>query len=104
MNIEKYQKRRKELCLTYDQIAERAGISKSTVAGFFSGNERYTNPSIATLQAIEKALNISNEVHFDTPKKDYPDIMAALNNGGDLLTQDDIKDIVLFIEFKKSNK
>lgn len=58
MNIEKYQKKKKELNLTYDEIAEKSGISKRTIAGFFSNDEKYANPSITTLQAIERALGL----------------------------------------------
>lgn len=69
MNIEKYQKRKEELKLTYDEIAARSNISKRTIAGFFSGEAKYANPSIATLTAIENALGLSKPLEWTDEEK-----------------------------------
>lgn len=60
MNIELYKKIKKEKKLTYDEIAKISGVSRRTVAGFFSGDSAYSNPSVTTLTAIENALGIKN--------------------------------------------
>ena len=60
MDLTFYQKRRKELNLTYDKLTEISGVSKRMIAGFFGGDPKYANPSMATLQAIERALGLDN--------------------------------------------
>ena len=41
MNIELWKKRKKELHLTHDQLAEMSGVSRRTIAGIFANDERY---------------------------------------------------------------
>lgn len=64
MNIEVYQARRRELKLTYDEIVKMTGLSKRMVSGFFSGDAKYQNPSVTTLEAINRALGLAD----DTPE------------------------------------
>lgn len=61
MNISLWKKRKKELKLTHDALAEKSGISRRTIAGIFSGDPRYASPTLNTVQAIEKALGITDE-------------------------------------------
>ena len=60
MNLEFYQLRRKELKLTYDDIANISGVGRRTIAGFFSGDPKYQNPSVTTLEAIKRALQLDD--------------------------------------------
>lgn len=59
MNIELWKKRKKELNITYDQLAELSGVSRRTIAGLFAKQPRYQSTTTATVEAIEKALGIS---------------------------------------------
>lgn len=61
MNIEQWKKRKKELCLTHDALALKSGISRRTIAGIFSGDPNYSTPTYNTVQAIERALGITDE-------------------------------------------
>lgn len=61
MNIDIWKKRRKELKVTYDQLAEMSGVSRRTIAGIFSGDEHYQSPTFNTVQAIERALGLSSD-------------------------------------------
>lgn len=66
MNIDLWQKKRKELKLTYDNLALKSGISRRTIAGIFSNDPNYSSPTINTVEAIERALGIKNTpVIFD---------------------------------------
>ncbi len=74
MNIELWKKRKKELHLTHDQLAEMSGVSRRTIAGIFANDERYASPTFNTIQAIERALGINKnnpnyleEVAFNDP-------------------------------------
>lgn len=59
MNIELWKTRKNELGLTYDQLAELSGVSRRTIAGLFAKQPRYQSTTTATVEAIEKALGIS---------------------------------------------
>lgn len=59
MNIDLWKKRKKELKLTHDQLAEISGISRRTIAGIFGGDPKYTSPTYNTIVSIEKALGIN---------------------------------------------
>lgn len=61
MDIELYKKRKKELNLTYDELAKISGVSRRMITGLFNFDEKYSNPSLTTIQAIESALKIDNE-------------------------------------------
>lgn len=57
MDLELWKKIKNENKLSYDFIAEKSGIPKTTVTNIFCGY--VTTPRIDTVQAIEKALGIS---------------------------------------------
>ncbi len=67
MNIELWRQRKKELHLTHDQLAEKAGVSRRVVASIFGGDARGQNPTLATIAAIEKALGLN------TPSLEWTD-------------------------------
>lgn len=66
MNIQKWKQRKKELGWTHDELAEKSGISRRTIAGIFSGDPRYESPTYNTIQAIERALGLSEDGYRDT--------------------------------------
>lgn len=59
MDLELWKKRRKELGLRYDDLAEKAGVSKRTIEDIFRGYT--TAPRIDTVEAIERALGINEK-------------------------------------------
>lgn len=69
INTERWQKRKKELGWTLDDIAEKSGISRRTVARIFSGNPKYPDPSYNTIQAIEKALGVPPSLEWTEEEK-----------------------------------
>lgn len=60
MDIEKLKQRKKELGLSFDLLAEKSGIPKTTLTNIFCG--RTSSPRIDTMQAIEKALGLSDDL------------------------------------------
>lgn len=58
MNLNLWKTRKKELKLTFKRLAQISGIPKRTIEDIFS--EHTKNPRIDTIQAIEKALEISS--------------------------------------------
>jgi len=60
MDIDLWKKRKKELHLTHDQLAELSGVSRRTIAGIFANDPTRCSPTYNTIQAIEKALGIDN--------------------------------------------
>lgn len=68
-DIKLYQKRRKELKLTYDDLAKLSGVSRRTIAGMFGEDKAYQSPNITTIAAIEKALGLSEDgSKYSVPK------------------------------------
>ena len=61
INIGYLQKQKKALGLTLDEIAEKSGVSRRTVARVFSGNPKYPDPTYNTISAIEKALGLDTD-------------------------------------------
>lgn len=68
MDISKWIERKNELRLTYDEIAERSGVARRTVAGIFGGDPRYESPTWVTIQRINNALGIEDSL-ADTVKE-----------------------------------
>lgn len=66
MDIERLKKRKKELGWTLDEIAEKSGISRRTVSRLFSGNPDYPSPTYNTVEAVAKAMGLSEEGYKDT--------------------------------------
>lgn len=59
MDIQLWKKRKKELHLTHDQLAEKSGVSRRTIAGIFSGDPTYQSPTLNTIESIERALGLN---------------------------------------------
>lgn len=59
MDIQQWKRRKKELHLTHDQLAEKSGISRRTIAGIFSGDPTYQSPTLNTVEAVERALGLN---------------------------------------------
>ena len=60
MDIERLKQRKKELGWTHDELAERSGISRTTIARMFSGNPDYPSPTYNTVEAVAKAMGLSD--------------------------------------------
>ena len=56
MRIDEIKKYIREHKITYDVLAEKSGLSISTVKKIFSGQAKY--PRVDTMQAIEHALGL----------------------------------------------
>lgn len=59
MDIQKLKERKNELHLSYDELAEKSGIPKTTLTNIFLG--RTPNPRTDTVEAIERALGINEK-------------------------------------------
>ena len=95
MTIEEIKKYMKENKITYDDLSEKAKIPIVTLKSIFSG--RTPNPRIDTMQAIEKALGLNQE-----PREKLKQIPVAMYDGLDGLTDDQVQDVLKYIEFIKS--
>lgn len=58
IDLELWEKRKKELKLTFDELSSLSGIPKRTILGVF--RKEVITPRIDTVQAIEKALGLGN--------------------------------------------
>lgn len=55
--IKEYMKRNK---ITYEELANKTGLSKSTITKIFAGFSKY--PRVDTMEAIERALGLSDDI------------------------------------------
>lgn len=62
INLQKWKEAKKCLQLSYDEIALRANIPKTTLTNIFTG--RTENPRIDTVKAIEKALELDDTTNL----------------------------------------
>lgn len=56
MDIDLYKQRKKELKMTFDDLAAKTNISKRTLIELF--NNKRSNPTNNTIRAVERALGI----------------------------------------------
>lgn len=103
--------------MTRTQLSKKTGVSYNTLTSLFS--RRSKNIDIETLKKI--ALGLETSVEYlvtgnhvpnievsawgviSIPEK-YKDVYVAFQDGDKEITQDDIDDVVRYIEFIKSKK
>ena len=74
MILEEMKERRKELGLTYEELAERSGVPLSTVQKIFGGFTQ--NPNYRTILALEEALN-PEQSYYHIDEEPYPMVGEA---------------------------
>lgn len=97
MDIEQLKKVMKEKGITQIELAKLSGVPLQTLRYIFSG--RTPNPRIDTMQAIEKALGLNQE-----PREKLKQIPVAMYDGLDGLTDEQVQDVLKYIEFIKSKE
>ena len=107
MDLELWKKRRKELGLRYEDLAEKSGVSKRSIEDIFRGYT--TSPRIDTVEAIERALGINEKSPPATQEGvKIPDALKpyqyAFFEGMEGLSEESIKDILKYIEFRKAQE
>ena len=99
MDLQLWIKRKKELKLSYDELAKMTGISRRTIVGIFKGET--TAPRIDTVQAIEKALGLDEKTPSDEELSEGErELMEMVSQ----LTDEEIREIAQFIEFLVSKR
>lgn len=101
MDIERLKKRKKELGWTLDEIAEKSGISRRTVSRLFSGNPDYPSPTYNTVEAVAKAMGLSEDGYKDTMPFDVTPMEEEVIQTFRTLSDDDKK---LFLILMKKIK
>lgn len=92
VNIEAWNKARKQKKITLDDLAKQTAISISTIKDIFRGKTE--NPRIDTVQAIERALGISMEQPAEKVNSNAEDRPVALS-------QEDKEILEIFSEIKR---
>ena len=64
VDIERLKQAKKKLRITYEELSASSGVPISTLYDIFRGVT--TDPRASTLQAIERALGLSEEGYKDT--------------------------------------
>ena len=91
IDIQKWKKAKKEKKLSYDDLAEITGYSRSTITNIFCG---YIDlPRYETIQAIERALGLDESVPEMTD--DEKKLMEFIKQ----LTPEETKELSTFIDY-----
>ena len=80
MDVELWNIRKKELKLTFDDLANQTNLSVRTLKSLFNGER--SNATTFTVQAIEKALGLDKEQDYNlSPKaKELVELLMELND------------------------
>lgn len=107
MDIQRLKERKNELHLSYDELAEKSGIPKTTLTNIFLG--RTPNPRTDTVEAIERALGIytSRKIEKDPVIQDeveladyYPiPLLGSVVAGVPIEAQEDLEGYI-YISFR----
>ena len=92
INLEEWKKRKKELHLTFDDLAKITQISRRTICSLFA-NET-DNPRIDTVEAIETALGL-NEKSPPKLSENEKRLQALLST----MTETEVDELTNYIEF-----
>lgn len=120
LSIEKMQELRNELGYTYKDIAQKTGLSESSITKLFGGFQ--VNPSVDSVIKIAEAFNCGMDDFFDWDEepvspyyldretaaiadllKEQPDLKVLLDASRSL-TPNDIKFVIDFVNKIKGNK
>ena len=102
---------RKKANITQERFSQIIGVARSTLAMYEIDK---SEPDLNTLQKIADYFGVTidyllgreqpvEKQEISVPEK-YKDIMVAFQDGAENLTQEDIDDVVKFIEFLKNKK
>ncbi len=99
MGLEKIEEYKKKLGLTSAELAERAGIPKTTLDKILSGVTK--DPKLETLKAIARVLGLTLDDFDDRdipdskkPEPTYEDIKSLVARNGKHLTVEQKQDII----------
>lgn len=96
--------RREELDMSYQTLAEKVGISKSTLQRYETGSIK--NMPVDKLEDIAKALNVSPAylMGWEDKPEDKPIETIAAHFDGEEYTEEELDEIKQFAEFVKNRR
>jgi transcriptional regulator with XRE-family HTH domain len=99
IDIETLKTIKKQKKMTLQDIADRSGIPKRTLEDIFRGYTRH--PRLDTLQAIERALGLTQE---QDPAPEYTEEERKLFALIEQLTDDEVAELSNFVDFILSKR
>lgn len=112
--MENLRKTRKERNLTMKEVGIAIGVGESTISQYETGKRQpdqqtllkladYFGVTVDYLLGREADPERDEKPQLHIPDK-YKDVLVAFEGGPDDLTQDDIDDVVKYIEFVRARK
>lgn len=98
MDLQLWKKRKKELNLSFEELAEITQISIRQLYYIFGGKAK--NPGFETVDRIEKALGIEKTPSDEELSEGERELMEMVSQ----LTDEEIREIAQFIEFLVSKR
>lgn len=88
--IKAYMKAKK---ITYEELANRSGLSISTIKKIFSGISQY--PRIDTIRTIEQALGLDKQEPTPTLTDEEKELFNLISQ----LTDEEVEELSKFVDF-----
>jgi transcriptional regulator with XRE-family HTH domain len=99
MDIELWKTRKKELNLTFDELAEKSNVSRRQLLYLFNGNGK--NAGIETVRRVENALGLNEKT---PPVRELTDDEKELFELITQLTENEIDELSNFVDFLLSKR
>lgn len=97
INLEEWKKRKKELHLTFDDLAKITQISRRTICSLFANQT--DNPRIDTVEAIETALGL-NEKSPSILSEEEKELITLISE----LTDEETQELTSFVDYLISKR
>ena len=93
IDIDKWKQAKKEKKLSYDDLAQLTGYSRSTITNIFCG---YIDlPRHETIQAIERALGLENKTPPMELSEEEQELVSLISQ----LTDEEVKELSSFVDY-----
>jgi predicted transcriptional regulator len=97
INLEEWKKRKKELHLTFDDLAKITQISRRTICSLFANQT--DNPRIDTVEAIETALGL-NKKSPPILSEEEKELITLISE----LTDEETQELTSFVDYLISKR
>ena len=95
IDLDLWKKRKKELHLTFDALADLSNVSRRQLLYLFNGEGK--NTGIETVQRVERALGINETLELTDEQKQLYDFIAGLS-------QEEVKELSSFVDYVISKR
>jgi transcriptional regulator with XRE-family HTH domain len=98
IDLDLWKKRKNELNLTFDELAEKSSVSRRQLLYLFKGEGK--NTGVETVQRIERALGIEEEKNAPEYTEEEKQLFELIQQ----LTDEEVKELSNFVDYILSKR